>query len=156
MDPSLPLPADVERIRIQVPEDVRLLSVFTDVFDCFLRYLNALLAERAVLDEDVFWRTVAECIQAYQDSMPELAAQFQRFDLFAPEFALSCLNRLQLRNNQQMLDLADPSAALQFVGTLENPVARFRRLADGVPGTSTGDDSDDRDVRTARGERPPR
>ena len=34
--------------------------------------------------------------------------------MFADEFALSCLNRLQLRNNQQMVDLADPSAALQL------------------------------------------
>ncbi|WP_323747542.1 hypothetical protein [Catenulispora rubra] len=54
-------------------------------------------------------------------------AEFRRFDLFAPDFALSCLNRLQLRNNQQMVDLNDPSGALQLVGTLENPVARFRR-----------------------------
>ncbi|MEY9855685.1 siderophore synthetase component [Catenulispora sp. GAS73] len=127
MNASTPLPASAERIRVEVPEDVRLLSVFTDVFDCFLRYLNAVLSERGVLAEDVFWRTVAECVQAYQDSMPQLAAEFRRFDLFAPDFALSCLNRLQLRNNQQMVDLSDPSGALQLVGTLENPVARFRR-----------------------------
>lgn len=80
-----------------------------------------------MLAEDVFWRTVTECVQAYQDSMPQLAAEFRRFDLFAPDFALSCLNRLQLRNNRQMVDLNDPSGALQLVGTLENPVARFRR-----------------------------
>ncbi|MEZ0109540.1 siderophore synthetase component [Catenulispora sp. EB89] len=127
MSAGTPLPAGVERIRVEVPEDVRLLSVFTDAFDCFLRYLNAVLSERGVLAEDVFWRTVAECVQAYQDSMPQLAAEFRRFDLFAPDFALSCLNRLQLRNNQQMVDLSDPSGALQLVGTLENPVARFRR-----------------------------
>jgi siderophore synthetase component len=150
MDPSVPLPAGVERIRAEVPEDVRPLSIFTDVFDCFLRYLNAVLAERGVLGEDVFWRTVAECVQDYQDSTPELADAFQRFDVFAPEFALSCLNRLQLRNNQQMLDLADPSAALQFAGTLENPVAPFGRLADGVPGTNS---DDVQDVRSPRGER---
>ncbi|WP_197085042.1 hypothetical protein [Saccharothrix sp. ST-888] len=41
---------------------------------------------------------------------------------------LSCLNRLQLRNNRQMVDLADPSGALQLVGTLRNPIARFARL----------------------------
>ena len=55
--------------------------------------------------------------------MPELADRFRRYDLFAPEFALSCLNRLQLRDNQQMVDLADPSGALQLVGTLANPIA---------------------------------
>jgi hypothetical protein len=36
-------------------------------------------------------------------------------------FTLSCLNRLQLRNNRQMVDLTDPSGALQFAGTLPNP-----------------------------------
>jgi hypothetical protein len=38
----------------------------------------------------------------------------------------SCLNRLQLRNNQQMVDLTDPAGNLQFAGTLRNPVAAFR------------------------------
>ena len=41
------------------------------------------------------------------------------------EFALSCLNRLQLRNNQQMVDLPDPAGALQLIGRLDNPLARF-------------------------------
>jgi hypothetical protein len=45
--------------------------------------------------------------------------------MFAPEFALSCLNRLQLRNNKQMVDLSDPSGALQLIGTLKNPLAGF-------------------------------
>jgi siderophore synthetase component len=52
-------------------------------------------------------------------------AQFARHDLFAKDFPLSCLNRLQLRNNQQMLDLADPSGGLQMAGRLGNPLARF-------------------------------
>ena len=54
-----------------------------------------------------------------------LGAEFARHDLFAPDFELSCLNRLQLRNNQQMLDLADPSGGLQMAGRLKNPLARF-------------------------------
>ena len=65
------------------------------------------------------------CLRDYQGEHPELAEQFARHDLFAPEFALSCLNRLQLRNNQQMLDLADPSGGLQMAGRLQNPLARF-------------------------------
>ena len=58
-----------------------------------------------------------------QQATPQLAERFERYDMFAPEFALSCLNRLQLRNNRQMVDLADPAAALQLVGTLRNPIA---------------------------------
>lgn len=125
MDPDAVLPPAVERIRVDVPDDQKILSVFTDVFDCFLRFLGAALASEGVLGEDAFWRTVAECVRGYQESMPQLADKFAQYDMFAEEFTLSCLNRLQLRNNQQMVDLSDPSAALQFVGTLTNPIARF-------------------------------
>ncbi|MGW3847258.1 IucA/IucC family protein [Streptomyces fagopyri] len=123
MDPQAVLPPAVERIRVEVPEDIKLLSIFTDVFDCFFRFLAANLAAEGILDEDVFWRTVAESVRAYQDATPELADKFTQYDLFAPEFALSCLNRLQLRDNRQMVDLTDPSGALQLVGTLRNPIA---------------------------------
>ncbi|MEU2260301.1 IucA/IucC family siderophore biosynthesis protein [Streptomyces sp. NPDC019645] len=126
MDPDAVLPPAVERVRAEVPEDMKLLSVFTDVFDCFFRFLAAALVTEGVLDEDAFWRTVAGCVGDYQESMPHLAEKFAQYDMFAPDFALSCLNRLQLRNNKQMVDLADPSGALQLVGDLENPIARFR------------------------------
>ncbi|MEU0333188.1 IucA/IucC family siderophore biosynthesis protein [Streptomyces sp. NPDC006193] len=123
MDPDAALPPEVRRIRVEVPEDKKLLSLFTDVFDCFFRFLSALLADEGVLAEEDFWRTVAEVTREYQEANPELADRFRRYDLFAPEFALSCLNRLQLRNNRQMVDLADPSGALQLAGTLKNPLA---------------------------------
>lgn len=129
MDPDADLPPLVERVRADVPEDMKLLSIFTDVFDGFLRYLSAILVTEGVLDEETFWRTVAGCAADYADSVPHLAERLRRYDLFAPEFALSCLNRLQLRNNQQMVDLADPSAALQLVGTLTNPIAGFAPAA---------------------------
>lgn len=125
MDPDAVLPPEVRRIRVEVPEDKKLLSIFTDVFDCFFRFLAVSLATEGILDEDDFWRTVAEVTRAYQEANPELADRFRQYDMFAPEFALSCLNRLQLRNNRQMVDLADPSGALQLIGTLKNPVAGF-------------------------------
>ena len=123
MDPDAVLPPGVERIRADVPDELKLLSVFTDVFDCFLRFLGAGLATEGILDEDTFWRTVGACVTAYQDSVPYLADKFKEYDMFTGEFALSCLNRLQLRNNRQMVDLADPAGALQLVGTLRNPIA---------------------------------
>ncbi|WP_370412950.1 IucA/IucC family siderophore biosynthesis protein [Streptomyces fradiae] len=125
MDPDAVLPPAVERIRAEVPEDMKLLSVFTDVFDCFFRFLGATLAAEGVLGEDDFWRTVAACVKDYQAGKPELADRFAQYDLFAETFALSALNRLQLRDNRQMVDLADPSGALQLVGDLVNPIARF-------------------------------
>lgn len=120
MNPDADLPEAVARVKVDVPPDMKLLSIFTDVFDCFLRFLGARLAP--VLPEAEFWRTVAECAAAYLDRVPHLAG---RYDLFAEEFALSCLNRLQLHNNRQMVDIADPSAALQLVGTLRNPIAAY-------------------------------
>ncbi|MGW4561191.1 IucA/IucC family protein [Streptomyces sp. NPDC004561] len=125
MDPDAVLPPEVRRIRVDVPDDQKLLSLFTDVFDCFFRFLAANLATEGILAEDDFWRTVAEVTRAYQRSAPELADRFAQYDIFAPTFALSCLNRLQLRDNRQMVDLADPSGALQLVGELENPISGF-------------------------------
>lgn len=66
---------------------------------------------------------MADCIHVYQSAHPQYAEQFAQYDLFAPDFIRSCRNRPQLRNNQQMLDLADPTGNLQFVGRLDNPVA---------------------------------
>lgn len=123
MDPEAVLPPTVERLRVEVPEDKKLLSIFTDVFDCFFRFLAANLADEGVLTEDDFWRTVADVVREYQAATPELADRFRQYDMFAPEFALSCLNRLQLRDNKQMVDLADPAGALQLVGNLKNPIA---------------------------------
>ncbi|MEW2547253.1 IucA/IucC family siderophore biosynthesis protein [Streptomyces sp. NPDC047002] len=123
MEQDTPLPPEVERIRADVPEEMRLLSVFTDVLDCFLRFLSPALVTEGVLEEGEFWSTVADCVRVYQSSVPELAERFKRYDMFAGEFALSCLNRLQLRDNEQMVDLQDPSGALQLVGTLRNPLA---------------------------------
>ncbi|MFF3493413.1 IucA/IucC family protein [Streptomyces sp. NPDC002795] len=123
MDPEAVLPPAVERIKAEVPDDMKLLSIFTDVFDCFFRFLAANLVEDGVVTEETFWSAVAECVRDYQAAMPQLAEKFERFDMFAPQFSLSALNRLQLRNNEQMVDLADPSGALQLVGDLENPIA---------------------------------
>jgi siderophore synthetase component len=124
MSADAPLPGEVERIRADVPEEMKLLSLFTDVFDCFFRFLADTLETAGALDEDTFWATVAGCIRDYQRSVPHLADRFERYDIFAESFALSCLNRLQLRNNEQMVDLQDPAGALQLVGELQNPLAK--------------------------------
>ncbi|NHN55613.1 IucA/IucC family siderophore biosynthesis protein [Calidifontibacter sp. DB0510] len=120
MRPDTHLPTEAERVRAQVPSDLQALSIFTDVFDCFFRHLAALLNADGVLPWDDFWRTVADVVADYQAAHPELA---DRYDLFAAQFPLSCLNRLQLRDNRQMVDLADPAGALQLLGTLDNPLA---------------------------------
>jgi siderophore synthetase component len=125
MGDRLDLPDAVARIRADIPDGDKVLAIFTDVFDCIFRFLNALLVEDGKLSGDDFWGLAAEAIRDYQLRHPELKDQFARHDLFAADFELSCLNRLQLRNNQQMLDLTDPSGGLQKAGRLRNPLARF-------------------------------
>jgi siderophore synthetase component len=114
MDSDRELPHAVERIRAEVPEELKPLSIFTDVFDCFLRFLSAVLVREGVVAEDDFWRAVAECVAGHGGGD----------ELFAERFGRSCLNRLQLRDTRQMVDLADPAGSLQVVGELENPIAR--------------------------------
>ncbi len=125
MGDRLDLPEEVARIKADIPDDEKVLAIFTDVFDCIFRFLGALLTEDGKVSQDEFWGTAARVIRDYQAEHPGLADQFARHDLFAPDFELSCLNRLQLRNNQQMLDLTDPSGGLQMAGRLVNPLARF-------------------------------
>lgn len=125
MGERLELPEEVSRVKADIPDGEKVLAIFTDVFDCIFRFLSALLEEDAVMSQETFWRTAAEAIRDYQGQHPELADQFSRHDLFVDDFELSCLNRLQLRNNQQMLDISDPSGGLQMAGRLKNPLAAF-------------------------------
>ncbi|AOS65280.1 IucA/IucC family protein [Actinoalloteichus hymeniacidonis] len=129
MSNDTPLPADAERIRAEVPEQLRALSLFTDVFDCFFRFLVPILVSEDLVSEEEFWAVVADCVLDYQKSTPALADRFARYDLFVDRFALSCLNRLQLRNSKQMVDLTDPAGSLRLVGELTNPLACHARAA---------------------------
>lgn len=119
-----PLPEQVARVRHPVDAAEAALAVFTDVFDGVLRHLAAVLDSDGVLDEREFWALVAACLDDHAAAHPDLHG---RVDLRASRFAHSCLNRLQLRNTAQMVDLADPSGSLIYAGTLANPVARGRR-----------------------------
>ncbi|CAB3791859.1 Aerobactin synthase [Paraburkholderia ultramafica] len=117
------LPDNVKRLAVDVPERVKLLAIFIDVFDGFFRYVNQILVEHGCCSEDVFWNTVARCIARYQAEHPQLARKYAEYDLFAPEFLHSCLNRLQLGNNLQMVNLSDPAGNLKMAGNLQNPLA---------------------------------
>ncbi|WP_343697866.1 IucA/IucC family siderophore biosynthesis protein [Flavobacterium sp.] len=122
---EIPLPEKVKRIYIDMKEPLRILCIFNDVFQFYFRFLSAILSETKTLSEEDFWSAVADCIHEYQSAHPHLQEQFKKYNLFVSEFDSCCLNRLQLRNNKQMLDLADPIESLQFVGKLKNPVAVF-------------------------------
>ncbi|KHK56570.1 IucA/IucC family protein [Ralstonia sp. A12] len=121
------LPERVQRLAVEVPDNFKLLGIFIDVFDGVLRHINHVLVENGCCTEDQFWGAVADCVIDYQDTHPEHAAKYAHYDMFVPEFQHSCLNRLQLGNNVQMVNLADPASSLKIAGNLVNPIAKFRR-----------------------------
>lgn len=123
---SIELPDEISRIAYTINDSMKLNCIFTDVFDCFFRYLSATLDENGTLSEDRFWAKVADCARNYQDAHPERGNKYAKYDLFAQTFVRNCLNRLQLKNNQQMLDLLNPEESLQYIGELKNPLAAFR------------------------------
>jgi len=122
MDPERALPESVRRLGVAVPDPMKWLSIFTDVFDGFFRHLAQILCAEMDYSSERFWKRVARAVSEYQRARPELRAKFERYDAFAPQYLHSCLNRLQLRNNQKLVDLADPAGSLAFAGTIQNPL----------------------------------
>ncbi len=123
---ELEMSDEVKRLYTATSDQMKVLSIFTDVFDCFFRFMSAIVEKHLGYSEDHFWELVADCIHTYQKQFPELNSKFVKYDLFVPEFDRCCLNRLQLRNTQQMLNLSDPIESLIIKGTLENPLAKFK------------------------------
>lgn len=121
-NPKSPLCEKSKRIHIEMPEKLKPLCIQNDIFQHFFRFLSSILDEHSLLTEELFWEAVSECILTYQIEHPEYQELYERYDLFSETFASCCLNRLQLRNNKQMLDLASPTDSLQFVGQLKNPI----------------------------------
>ncbi|MCH8613401.1 GNAT family N-acetyltransferase [Arsenicicoccus dermatophilus] len=119
-----PLPPGVERIRSVVPAQEAALAIFTDVYDGVLRHVAEILHVDGVLPADDLWGLVHACLDRHRRDHPQL---HRRVDLFAEDFAHSCLNRLQLRNTLQMVDLADQSGSLMYAGRLTNPASDARR-----------------------------
>ncbi|WP_234407683.1 IucA/IucC family protein [Pseudomonas bohemica] len=128
LDKNAKMPEGLERLAVDVPEDYKILGIFIDVFDGVFRHMSQILEENGCMVEETYWRTVAESVIDYQQAHPELQHRFDRYDFFAPSFLHSCLNRLQLKNNLQMVDLANPAGSLIMAAPLDNPVAPFAPL----------------------------
>ncbi len=128
LNPDIPMPDNVRQIYMKVADHLKILSIFTQAFDCFFRFLQQVLEEHAGYPEEQFWELVADCVAGYQQQFPQLQEKFDKIDLFAPEITKTCLNRLQIRNNRKMVDhMYDPFKSQQFAGTLKNPLAAFRQ-----------------------------
>ncbi|MDI5835034.1 IucA/IucC family protein [Shewanella xiamenensis] len=124
---SEPLPKEVQRLAVALEEDMKLNYILLDIFDCIFRYLAPILDKQTAVSEALFWELVADNVRDYQAQHPHLADKFAQYDLFKDSFVRTCLNRIQLNNNQQMIDLADREKNLRFAGGLDNPLAAFRQ-----------------------------
>ncbi|KEK27854.1 IucA/IucC family protein [Shewanella xiamenensis] len=124
---SEPLPQEVQRLAVELEEEMKLNYILLDIFDCIFRYLAPILDKQTEVSEALFWELVADNVRDYQAQHPHLADKFAQYDLFKDSFVRTCLNRIQLNNNQQMIDLADREKNLRFAGGLDNPLAAFRQ-----------------------------
>ncbi|CAM3935621.1 IucA/IucC family protein [Xenorhabdus thuongxuanensis] len=123
---ELELPKEIGFLHVIIKDDMKINYIFLDVFDCFFRYLIPLLQKHLALSESRFWELVAHCIHSYQSQHLHQIEKFRKFDLFKHDFVRTCLNRLQMANNQQMIDLDDREKNLKFAGTLVNPLRALR------------------------------
>lgn len=127
---DLDVPEACARVVGDYAPDLRALALHTDVVDGVLRHLAGILHVDGVLDQEEFWDELAHCLADHAADHPELADRLASYDLFTPRFAHSCLNRLQLRDPREMVDLGDQASSLIMAGELANPLAgRERALA---------------------------
>lgn len=124
---SEPLPQEMQRLAVALEEEMKLNYILLDIFDCIFRYLAPILDKQTEVSEVLFWELVADNVRDYQTQHPHLADKFAQYDLFKDSFVRTCLNRIQLNNNQQMIDLADREKNLRFAGEIVNPLAAFRQ-----------------------------
>ncbi len=122
------LPEVASRLRVLVPDEVRTLPLFTQIFDGIFRFIAAILEERMDYPEKRFWELVAQVVLAYRQRHPQLEQKFQQFDLFVKEISPDALNRLQIGNNRQLRNRANPFD-VPSIGVVENPIAAFRPAA---------------------------
>lgn len=113
------LPDGLQRIVHPTPAAERALAIFTDVFDGFFRYLAAILDTDRLLGEREFWAEVGGCFTGYFAEHPDADPAH---DWWTDSFRHSCLNRLQLRNTLEMVDITDQSSSLLYAGELVNPM----------------------------------
>lgn len=124
-----PVPEAALRLSVTVPETAKTLPLFTQIFDSIFRFISAILVEHDDFSENEFWKLVANCILNYQQEHPEFKEDYKKYDLFIGEFSPDALNRLQLHNNRQLRNRANPFKDLPYIGNMENPIYRYRHGA---------------------------
>lgn len=122
--PGRALPPQLRRIRHIVDAETAALGVHTDVMDGVLRHLSAILDQAGMLDAHEFWMLARDRMLSLKERERADELHHDTWEaLFARTFKHSCLNRLQLRDTREMVNLTDQAGSLQFAGALDNPVS---------------------------------
>lgn len=115
---GIDVPEPVRRIQHSLSDEELSWSFFTDMMDGVLRHVAGVMVDDGLCTQQAFW----ESLKGALTDSGVLGGARPGLDLFRPAFPHSCLNRLQLREPGEMVDLADPTASLQFAGSLRNPL----------------------------------
>ena len=109
----------VSRLYDETSSDLQLMSIFSNIFDSFFRFLSEILVSQCDITEYMFWKLVADCVKDYQKQFPELQEKFEKLDMFKSEYKRCCHNRFQLSNSEELM---------VFRGMLKNPIGKFRPI----------------------------
>lgn len=121
VNPARDVPESIARIKaVTTTDELRAQPILTDIFDGVLRHLCALLSDARTVTNKEFWACVRDCVQRYWADYPNSG---RNLPLLSPNFMHSCLNRLQWRNPETMVDLGDQNSSLLYAGRIDNPVA---------------------------------
>lgn len=123
LDPSREVPDFIARIKGDATTngELRVQPIHTDILDGVLRHLSALLSCAGTLSDEEFWACVRGCVDKYWADYPDSGSNLP---LLSPDFMNSCLNRLQWRNPETMVDLSDQNSSLLYAGRMQNPISR--------------------------------
>lgn len=115
------LPEDLVDVLREIDDELAPLFILSGIFDAVFRYLSNIFHSYIGFEEQDFWKNVAATILEFQKENPELAAKYEKFDLFVPEFIRVCINRVRLLTHGYSESTGVPVPEL--IGTLVNPVA---------------------------------
>lgn len=103
------------------------LFILLGVFDAFFRYLSNVLHTYDGYTETEFWQQVCDVVLEYQEAHPALTHQFEKYNLFVPEFKRFYINSVRLLGNayEEKTSFAIPRKG----GVLQNPLAAIKQPA---------------------------
>ncbi|MGY0216164.1 IucA/IucC family protein [Endozoicomonadaceae bacterium StTr2] len=90
------LSESVRSVTVRLPAEYLIHDLQTGHFVTVLRFISNVMAETGY-SEHRFYQLLGQQLTAYMADNPELSPRFEMFNLFTPEIARVCLNRVRFR-----------------------------------------------------------